>query len=155
MEGGNWVVHTFLWTCLKNIFSGPLQMHALAEVTLIQVLLMNCMGSTKKGNVNFPKYFSAKTVSPFCWELGCFVPGGTGTEKGALESSVAIHLSPSLTRLVPRWLLSGSALVCPCLGWSRCSFQFISYLKPLHFHEYKQAALCFSLVTMLHPFFLE
>lgn len=52
----------------KNIyiFNATLYVHGMAEVTLIQVSLMNCMGSTKKRNVIFPKYFSAKIGSPVC-----------------------------------------------------------------------------------------
>lgn len=41
-------------------------MRGMAWVTLIQVLLMNCMGRTKKKNVNFPKYFGAKIGSLVC-----------------------------------------------------------------------------------------
>lgn len=96
-------------------------MHGIAEVTLIQVLLMNCMGSTKKKKCEFSKIHWCQNWLPCLLRAGLFHAWGHRNKKRTFGVLSSIHLSWSLTWLVPRWLLSGTALVLS-LSWVKQVF---------------------------------
>lgn len=142
----------------KNIyiFNETLYVHGMAEVTLIQVSLMNCMGSTKKRKkkCDFSKILQCQNWFPCLLRTWLFCAlEYSGEGGGSFRALSSIHLSLSLTWLVPRWLLSGIAVVVsftvPLLDEAGVLFNLFQVLKLLHFLKYKQTGLGFSLVTML------
>lgn len=83
-----------------------------------------------KRNVNFPIDCGVKTGSPVCSEMGCFVPGDTGTKKKtfkALRSNSSVPVPDTAgPQMAPEWHNPGSL---PFLGEAGVLFNLFLILS--------------------------
>lgn len=119
MEGSH-----FLWTFTKKIYS-------LGLAKLRWLWFKYCSWIARevlKKKCEFSNRLWRQNWLPCLLRDGLFCAWGYRNKKRPLKPSVAIHLSLSLTRLVPRWLPSGITLVL-FLSWAKQVFFSIYFLS--------------------------